>query len=106
MRTSLLILAALLSSCATVPNKAPSIVSQTGVAFDRNGEVSAFADGFADPAARRPITPDDPVRIASVSKVGVAIGVMKLVEAGKLDLDSDVSAKLGWQLRNPAFPDR
>jgi CubicO group peptidase (beta-lactamase class C family) len=36
----------------------------------------------------------------------VAIGVMKLVEQGKLDLDSDVSKWLGWSLRNPNFPDR
>jgi CubicO group peptidase (beta-lactamase class C family) len=31
---------------------------------------------------------------------------MRLVEQGKLDLDADVSAALGWSLRNPAFPDR
>ena len=96
----------LLAGCATVPQPAAAPVSQTGVAFDRNGELGSFAEGFADPAARRAITPDDPVRIASISKVGVAIGVLKLVEAGKLDLDSDVSKWLGWQLRNPAFPDR
>jgi CubicO group peptidase (beta-lactamase class C family) len=30
---------------------------------------------------------------------------MRLVEAGTLDLDSDVSRWLGWSLRNPAFPD-
>ena len=92
MRTSLLVLAALLSSCATVPRMALRSVSQTGIAFDRNGEVGELRRGIrrpADPAA--PITPDDPVRIASISKLVVAIGVMKLVEAGKLDLDSDVS---------------
>jgi CubicO group peptidase (beta-lactamase class C family) len=31
---------------------------------------------------------------------------MRLVERGLLDLDGDVSGKLGWRLRNPAFPDR
>jgi len=46
------------------------------------------------------------VRVASISKLGTAIGVMKLVEAGKLDLTSDVSKWLGWSLRNPSFPDR
>jgi len=51
------------------------------------------------------VTVDDPARIASVSKLVMAIGVMRLVEAGKLDLDADVSAALGWRLRNPAFPD-
>ena len=97
----------LLSGCAIVPAKPPELpVSQVGVAFDRNGEIASFADGLADPAAGRAVTPDDPVRVASVSKLVVAIGVMKLIERGKLDLDADVSAHLGWTLRNPAFPDR
>ena len=30
---------------------------------------------------------------------------MRLVDAGVLDLDRDVSGYLGWPLRNPAFPD-
>ena len=106
MRNAWIALTLLLAGCATIPNKASAPVSQAGVAFDRNGEVGSFAEGIADPATGRTITADDPVRIASISKVGVAIGVMKLVEAGKLDLDSDVSRWLGWQLRNPAFPDR
>ncbi len=81
-------------------------LAQVGVAFDRSRELGDFAEGTADPLSGRLVTPDDPVRVASVSKVGVAIGVMKLVEAGRLDLDSDVSHWLGWSLRNPAFPDR
>jgi len=76
------------------------------VAFDRNGETSTAANGPADIAAARAITVDDPVRVASISKLVVAIGVMRLVEQGKLDLDADVSTLLGWTLRNPAFPDR
>ena len=96
-----------LSACATVPAKPPETpVSQVGVAFDRNAEIGSFAEGLADPASGRPVTPDDPVRVASISKLVVSVGVMKLVEAGKLDLDRDVSAWLGWSLRNPAFPDR
>ncbi|WP_163360631.1 serine hydrolase domain-containing protein, partial [Klebsiella aerogenes] len=61
--------------------------------------------GLADISASRPVTADDPVRIASISKLVVAIGVMRLVEQGRLDLDADVSRWLGWKLRNPAFPD-
>ena len=96
-----------LAGCATVPPQAPEVpVSQVGVAFDRNGEVGSFVEGFADPATGRAVTPDDPVRVASISKLVVGIGVMKLVEQGKLDLDSDASAYLGWTLRNPAFPSR
>lgn len=96
-----------LAACATVrPTSIETPVSQAGVAFDRNAEVGSFAEGLADPAARRAATPDDPVRIASISKLVVAIGVMKLVEEHRLDLDADVSRWLGWQLRNPAFPSR
>ncbi len=93
------------AGCATFqPVEAP--VAQAGVAFDHAGERGIFADGLADPQTGRAVTVDDPVRVASVSKLVVAIGVMKLVEAGKLDLDSDVSSWLGWSLRNPAFPNR
>ena len=44
-------------------------------------------------------------RIASISKLVTTIGVMRLVEAGTLSLDADVSEYLGWSLRNPHFPD-
>jgi CubicO group peptidase (beta-lactamase class C family) len=75
------------------------------VTFDRHGETSAHATGLADIAANRPVTVDDPARIASISKLVVAIAVLRLVEQHKLDLDADVSTLLGWSLRNPAFPD-
>src|SRR5690606_39055883 len=80
-------------------------VALVRVAFDRDGVVSTRAEGMADIAAGRAVTADDPVRIASISKLVVAIGVMRLVEAGTLDLDADVSGYLGWPLRDPAFPD-
>ena len=105
MRGALILLTLLVSACATVPVQ-PPVNAEVGVAFDRNGELASFADGIADPESDRRVTPDDPVRVASVSKMVVAIGVMKLVEAGKLDLTSDVSRWLGWSLRNPSFPDR
>lgn len=95
-----------LTSCATVPQPAEPPMSQVGVAFDREGEVGSFADGFADPSASRAVTADDPVRVASISKLVVSVGVMKLIEQGRLSLDQDVSAWLGWSLRNPAYPDR
>ena len=95
-----------MTGCATLPHETPAGPARIALAFDRSGERGAWADGLADPSAGRAVTPDDPVRVASVSKLVVAIGVMKLVEQGKLDLDRDVSAYLGWKLRNPAFPDR
>ena len=44
-------------------------------------------------------------RAASISKPAAALGTMRLVEAGLLDLDRDVSDYLGYRLRNPAFPE-
>ena len=73
--------------------------------FNARSVTSSAATGLADPFAKRSITPDDPVRIASVSKLVVALGVMRLVDAGALNLDRDVSDYLGWRVRNPAFPD-
>ena len=106
MRTAIAFLSLLVSACAIATSRESPPVAQVGVAFDANHEIASFADGNADPQSGRPITIDDPARAASVSKVIVAIGVMKLVEQGKLDLDSDISAWLGWSLRNPGFPEQ
>ncbi|MGK6356260.1 serine hydrolase domain-containing protein [Sphingomonas sp. DT-207] len=89
----------------TAPEPPSPPVAMVRVAFDRNRETEAKASGFADLAAKRPVELDDPVRVASVSKLVVAIAVLRLVEQGALDLDADVSQRLGWRLRNPAFPD-
>ena len=102
----LLLLSLTLAACATVPPPRHPVHAEVGVAFDRNGDIANFADGIADPQTRRRITVDDPVRVASVSKMVTAIGVMKLIDEGKLDLSRDVSTYLGWPLRNPSFPDR
>ncbi len=88
------------------PAEARHPVATVRVTFDRNGENEVTTSGFADLATRRPVTADDPVRVASISKLVVAIAVMRLVEAGTLDLDADVDDVLGWRVRNPAFPDR
>lgn len=80
-------------------------VATVRVAFDRNGVTSTYVHGLADIGAGRAVTVDDPVRVASISKLVVAIGAMRLVEQGKLDLDADVSPLLGYRLRSPAFPD-
>src|SRR4051794_19030305 len=95
-----------LTACATLTRRALPVHAEVGVAFDRRGEIASFAEGVADPQSGRRVTIDDPVRVASVSKMVTAIGVMELVDEGKLDLSSDVSQWLGWNLRNPSFPDR
>lgn len=106
MRHALLIALTLLSACATVPDTPAPNVAYAWATFDRGGVTASGAAGLADPGRGRVLTIDDPVRIASVSKLVMALGVMRLVEEGRIDLDRDVSDYLGWALRNPAFPDR
>ncbi len=96
---------ALLASLITPPLQALPPAS-VAVAFDRNHIRPVLAEGEADRQAHRLVSADDPVRIASISKLVTALGVMRLVDLGKLDLDRDVSDYLGYLLRNPAFPER
>ncbi len=103
LRAVALIIALAAPACVTAPG-AP--IAEVRVTFDGNGLVSSSATGHADLAAGRLVTTDDPVRVASISKLVVAIAVMRLVEQGVLSLDEDVSPKLGWRLRHPGFPDR
>src|SRR3569623_222911 len=98
---AMLPLALLLLAAATAAQPAATV----RVTFDRHGITSARAEGLADAAANRAVTPDSPVRIASISKMVTTIAAMRLVEQGKLDLDADVSRYLGYNFRNPAFPD-
>ncbi len=81
------------------------------VAVLRGGEVvfeDAYGRAFIDPAGEndRPLGPDNLMRIASISKTLSAVVVMQLVDEGELELDRDVSDYLGWELRNPHYPDR
>lgn len=91
-----------LAAQSPIPRQEP--LAAVRITFEHAGETGVRVAGVADRASGRKVTADDPVRVASISKLVVAIGVMRLVEAGTLDLDADVSRQLGWPLRNPAFP--
>lgn len=82
-----------------------------GLAFaTQKGATETMAAGAAELAPdgttlRTFSATETPVRIASISKVVVALALHRLADAGKLRLDEDVSTYLGWRLRNPAHPD-
>jgi CubicO group peptidase (beta-lactamase class C family) len=106
MKAAMVLAILVLAGCATVPAVPPPAAGNYAwAAFDARGIERSGASGLADRQTRRRLTIDDPVRIASITKLHVALGVMRLVEQGKLDLDRDVSDYLGWRLRNPNFPD-
>lgn len=100
-----LCLALLFVGAPVVHAATPAPVASVRVEFDASGITTAETQGLADIAAGRAVDLDSPVRIASISKLVTAIAVMRLVEAGRLDLDRDVSHWLGWRLRHPRHPD-
>lgn len=61
--------------------------------------------GYKDSASNTPLTDACIFRIASISKSFSAVSVLQLVEAKKLSLDDDVSDLLGFNVRNPKYPD-
>lgn len=113
MRAAIAALAALVAGGAwatPLPRLANVEVSGWAVASAvRGGPVVARAEGAAeltsDGRVVRPLSPDSPVRIASISKLALAVAVNRLADRGAFALDHDASDALGWRLRNPAHPD-
>ena len=59
------------------------------------GEVTHTA-AFGNADADRPMTPEIPMPIGSVTKAFTAVAIMQLVESGDLDLDAPVRDYLPW----------
>ncbi|WP_299826581.1 serine hydrolase domain-containing protein [uncultured Pontibacter sp.] len=62
--------------------------------------------GLKDIESNTPLTNNDIFRIASISKSFSATSVMQLVEAGKLSLKDDISNLVGFEVRNPKYPEK
>jgi CubicO group peptidase (beta-lactamase class C family) len=95
---------------AIAGNPACELASLSVLAI-RNGKI-AYEQQFGQRYHGNGAAPGKPVdrntlfRIASISKMMTTLGLMRLVEDGKVKLDEDVSGYLGFALRNPHFPDR
>jgi CubicO group peptidase (beta-lactamase class C family) len=63
------------------------------VDHDRITRVISF--GMADPTGR-PVTPETPFILGSISKSFTALAVMQLVERGQINLDANVSQYIPW----------
>lgn len=80
-----------------------NLLKGLAVAIVRNEKlIFAKGYGYADEENKISASPENLFRIASVSKLITAIGVMKLVENGKISLDSKVFGKNGI-LNNTKF---
>jgi D-alanyl-D-alanine carboxypeptidase len=80
----------------------PGIV--VGVVADQELVWSA-GFGYADVAAKRPMTPATKFRMASHSKLFTATAIMQLRDEGKVRLDDPVAKYLPWFAVKPAEPD-
>jgi CubicO group peptidase (beta-lactamase class C family) len=77
------------------------------VAVVKKGKL-IFTDayGYRDLENKKLLDSKDIFRIASISKSFTATSIMQLVDAGKVNLDEDVSNLIGFTVRNPKFPDQ
>lgn len=95
---------------ALVADRSAPVVSVSALAV-RDGRVVYTGHFGARHVGSRPGEAPLPVdertlfRVASISKLVVTLGVMRLVEQRVLDLDADVSTVLGWPLRHPRHPE-
>ena len=104
MRAIALVLAPLAAACSTVTSE-PAPPASVAVVFDRETITRPIIEGFADRGTGRPVEANDPVRIASISKLIMALATLQLVDEGKVELGTDVSDYLGWKVRHPDYPD-
>ena len=82
-----------------------NMVGSNVLVLDNQNYIENVCSGFSNFENQIQTTTDSIYRIASISKVIVAIGVLKLYEKGLVDLDEDISTYFGFKIRNPKFPD-
>lgn len=71
----------------------------------KNGKpVFEKAYGYKDLEKKTALSTQDLFRIASISKSFSSTAIMQLVEQGKISLDDDFSDLVGFNVRNPKFP--
>lgn len=71
--------------------------------FDKKTEGN-YSFGYRNFDDKLPVTSTTRYRIASISKAFTALGIMKLVDQKKINLDEDISTYLGYKVFNPSFP--
>ena len=81
-------------------------VSIGAVVVKDNQIVYTESIGYKNMEQKIALQDDDVFRIASISKSFVATGLLQLVDKDLISLDDDVSKLIGFDVRNPIFPDK
>lgn len=82
-----------------------SLVGASCLIYNKGKIVQKLNFGQSNKVTGKRVTCDTVFRIASISKVIVALCIMRLYEEGKLNLDEDISNYLGFEVRNPKYLD-
>ena len=113
LATAALLLA---SSCSTFPTEqTDQAINEVLEEFQAVGISAAVVKdgkivynnsfGYKDWENKTPLSNDDVMRIASISKSFTATSLLQLVDQGVISLDDDVSDLIGFTIRNPHHPD-
>lgn len=87
-----------LHAASNLPGFAVAVVSRDSLAYLRGF-------GFADIARQAPYTENTVQNIGSISKTFIGVSLMKLVETGRLSLDTPINDLLPFRVAHPRFPD-
>ncbi|WP_170137607.1 serine hydrolase domain-containing protein [Chitinophaga dinghuensis] len=80
-----------------VPGMAVALVGADGILWSK-------AKGLADMEKKEPVTEKTVFKIGSIAKTMVGFSVLKLQEAGKLNIDADINDYLPFKVVNPHHP--
>lgn len=70
-----------------------------------NKIIYSYNHGFLDAEKMNPVNNESLLRTASVTKFITALGLLKLYDEGKINLDEDISNYLGIKIANPKHPE-
>lgn len=77
----------------------------TAIIVNKEGTLYQKSMGYADIQNQKPFTVNTIQNIGSVSKTFIAVALMKAVELGYFELDSDINDIISVKVINPYFPD-
>ena len=88
-----------------VAGVALAVMRDDEIVFAGGAGCAEFQERSGAQTCARAFAADAAVRVASISKMVLALGLFTLVEEGRLDLNADASTYLGRPFRNPHYPD-
>jgi CubicO group peptidase (beta-lactamase class C family) len=92
-------------SCIADWMKQSKVVGLSVAVVKNNRIVYTHSFGYKDLESNTLLTDSSLFRIASISKSFTATSIGQLIKAKKLSLEDDISNLVGFQVRNPRYPD-